>query len=136
MKLLKLIVFVFLWLICFTARAQSDARYSFAEKCERFKKSETARLRWTRSPDSPESAAWAIPMPNAVDATKTHVLDPESGLWHYPNSGKVYDPETGYYTNYDAHRYYLYRTDIASGKIYKRKEEVEIRKIKQEEGKH
>ncbi|HEY4651674.1 MAG TPA: hypothetical protein VIG72_09675 [Pontibacter sp.] len=128
MRHLKLFASAFILLICFTAKAQSDTQRSFVAKFELFKKGETAKLRWTTSPDAPEDAASAVPMPNAVDASKTHVPDPDSGLWHYPNLSKVYDPETGYYIDYDAYRYYLYRADTKTGRIYKGKTPVQIKR--------
>ncbi|MFD2516003.1 hypothetical protein ACFSRY_19175 [Pontibacter locisalis] len=136
MKLLNYLLTTVVVLFSFGASAQSNTQQTFSEKFEVFIETPYAQLRWTQSPDASESATYSTPMPNPIDVTKTYVEDPESGLWHYPNIGKVLDPETGYYIDFDAHRYYLYRVNPKTGKIYKGKSEVEVKKKKTDNNKH
>ncbi|MCC9165918.1 hypothetical protein [Pontibacter harenae] len=135
MKSLNYILATVVVLLSFGAYAQSNGQQAFLKKFESFKETPYAKMSWTLSPDASESAAHSIPMPNPIDVTKTHTEDPESGLWHYTNIGKVLDPETGYYIDYDAHRYYMYRVDSKAGKIYKGKPEIEVKRQKVDESK-
>ena len=93
MKLFKTIVTILFLGLITSVQAQTANQKDFVKKFDRFLESNTARLRWT-NPDTIGSYARPVPIPNAMDATKTHVPDPGSGLWHYPNLQKVYDPET------------------------------------------
>ncbi len=130
MNILKTIVFALLIIIGTQALAQTKEKGDFVKRFDHFLRSETAKLSWSAT-DSANTLP--VPMPNALDASKTRVPEPVSGLWFYPNISKVYDPKTGFYIAYDAGHYYQYKANTASGKIYKGKKEVEIKRIKQDE---
>ncbi|AKD03610.1 hypothetical protein POKO110462_02840 [Pontibacter korlensis] len=130
MRILKHVLTALAVIYTLGAYAQSDKKEAFAEKFETFKKTPYAKLRWTTSPDASNSVSSSVPMPNPIDVSKTHVDDPESGLRLYPHISKVLDPETGYYIEYDAHKYYMYRVNAKTGKIYKGSSEVEIKRRK------
>ncbi|WP_162427456.1 hypothetical protein [Pontibacter pudoricolor] len=125
MKLPATIVGILLLCLSFTVEAQTDDVGSFIKRFDYFLKTNTAKLSWSAK-DSANTMP--VPMPNALDASRTRIPDPTTGLWHYPNLQKVYDPETGFYIDYEGHRYYSYKTDIVAGKIYKGKESVQIKR--------
>ncbi|MBB6612162.1 hypothetical protein H7F15_14020 [Pontibacter sp. Tf4] len=128
-KALTTIVLVLLLALSSNAQAPTHELHTFVKRFEYFLKTNTAKL----SLSATDSAnTMPVPMPNALDATKTRVTDPSTGLWVYPNMGKVYDPETGYYIAYEGQYYYQYKADTASAKIYKGKTEIEIKRLKQD----
>lgn len=101
----------------FGANAQSNEQQTFSNKFEIFMGTSCAKMQWA-----------ANPMPNPIDIKETYVEEPKSGLWHYPNIGKVLDPETGHYVDYKSRWYYLYRVNSKTGKIYKGKFELAIKR--------
>ncbi|MBJ6116902.1 hypothetical protein JAO76_01785 [Pontibacter sp. BT310] len=108
-----------------TAQAQTADLNSFVKRFDYFLKTNTAKLSWSAK-DSANTMP--VPMPNAMDASKTRIPDPTTGLWHYPNLQKVYDPKTGFYIDYEGHRYYSYKADTVAGKIFKGKDPVQIKR--------
>jgi len=125
MKLIVKIVIVLLLYLPLTAQAQTNDLSSFVTRFNSFLETNTAKLSWSAT-DSAKTLP--VPMPNAMDASKTRIADPISGLWHYPNLQKVYDPITGYYIDYKGLHYYSYKTDTLAGKIFKGKTEVPIKR--------
>jgi hypothetical protein len=55
------------------------------------------KIKWTMPVVKPESGSY--PMLEASDGGFMEY--PKTGLRHYPQHNKVYDPETGYYIEYD-----------------------------------
>ncbi|MEJ8758286.1 hypothetical protein WG947_14830 [Pontibacter sp. H259] len=125
MRLLISIVAVLLLYVTPTAQAQTNDLTDFVKRFNSFLETNTAKLSWSAT-DSARTLP--VPMPNAMDVSKTRISDPTSGLWHYPNLQKVYDPETGYYIDYKGLHYYTYKTDTAAGKIFKGETEIQIKR--------
>jgi len=123
---MKLLTTILTFLLLTTiAQAQTNEQLQFVKKFEHFLETNTAKL----SLSALDSAnTLPVPMPNALDATKTRIPDPTTGLWHYPNLRKVYDPETGFYIDYEGHHYYTYKADTIAGIIYKSKMPVQVKR--------
>ncbi|NEM98099.1 hypothetical protein [Pontibacter burrus] len=131
MKLLITIALVFVTALSTTAQSQTHELHDFVKRFDYFLKTNTAKLSWSAK-DSANTMP--VPMPNAMDASRTRIPDPTTGLWHYPNLHKVYDPKTGFYMDYEGYKYYSYKADTITGSIYKGKEPVQIKrteKVKQ-----
>ncbi|MBC3540375.1 hypothetical protein ACFSC6_12975 [Rufibacter sediminis] len=68
----------------------------------------------------------SVALPNAMGKHQGFMVDPVTKLHHYPQLGKVFDPQTGYSISFDPKA--EYRVDVKAGKVYKGETEVKPEK--------
>ncbi|ALI99618.1 hypothetical protein [Rufibacter tibetensis] len=123
MNALRFLLLALVMTCVFKAQAQnapSDLT-DFLKRFQLFEKHHNPKVRDTMpilKPDKGETAA----IPNAIKKNRGFMIDPVTRLQHYPQLGKVYDPETGYSISYDPKA--EYKIDVQAGKVYKGDMEV------------
>lgn len=121
MKFIKYVAVAFTLVMHFEAQAQANELKTFLEKFETYAEAHYPKTKWTMPIAKPESGSYSMLEANV----EGFMEDPETGLRYYSRLGKVYDPLTGYYLEYDLEaKYYV---DTKAGKIYKGESEVKVK---------
>jgi len=106
------------------AKSQTNELQSFLEKFETYTEKYYPKVKQTMPVAKLEGGSNSMLQANIVGFME----DPKTGLRYYANVSKVYDPNTGYYIEYDSDaKYYV---DTKAGKIFKEGAEVKVEKRK------